>query len=227
MIFAAGMGTRLQPWTFTKPKALVEYNKVPLLEIVIKKLLSFGFNNIVINVHHFADMIEDFLKKNKNFGAEILFSDERTLLLDTGGGLKKAKPFLETGEPFLLYNVDIFSEINLTEFYNLHLKNDSLATLAMKNRNTSRALVFDDDNYLCSWKNNSTGDEKIARENNKSKIQLAFSGIHIVNSEIFKLISEDGVFSIIDLYLRLAKDYKISAYTEDSFWLDLGRKVNF
>jgi len=227
MIFAAGLGTRLQPWTFTKPKALIEYNKTPLLELVILKLKHYGFSEIVINVHHFASQIEEFIAKNRKFGLDIIISDERDLLLDTGGGLKRARTFLESNEPFLIYNVDILSKINLNDFYNFHIQSKSIATLAVQERKTSRSLVFDEENYLCSWKNNSTGEEKIARISEKTKKHFAFDGIHFVNPEIFQLIEEDGVFSIIDLYLRLAKNHKISAFAENTFWLDMGRKKNF
>jgi NDP-sugar pyrophosphorylase family protein len=227
MIFAAGLGTRLQPWTNTKPKALVEFNKIPLLEIIIKKLINYNFNEIVINVHHFAEQIEDFLKKKNYYGIDIFLSDERELLLDTGGGLKKAQNFLKGTEPFLLYNVDIFSDINLIEFYNYHIKNSALVTLAVKERETSRSLVFSNDNYLCHWQNNVTGEKKISRQLSNNLKKYAFSGIHIVNTEVFELIEEEGVFSIIDLYLRLATTFKISAYNENSFWLDMGKKENF
>lgn len=227
MIFCAGLGTRLQPLTNNNPKALVEYKGVPLLELVIRKLIGENINQVIVNVHHFAEQIEEFLKAKNNFGIEISISDERNLLLDTGGGLLKAKNFFCDNEPFLLYNVDILSEIDLKKFYKCHLENNSLATLAVKERNTSRALIFDETGALCYWQNNKTGEKKLSRQPKGEILKFAFSGIHIVNPEIFDYIDEKGVFSIIDLYLRLAKNHKISYYQDDSFWIDMGKKENF
>jgi len=227
MIFAAGLGTRLQPWTNNKPKALIEYKQVPLLEIVINKLKKTGFKQIVINVHHFAEQIIEFLKNKNYFDCDIYISDETDLLLDTGGGLKKAEHFFDSEKPFLVYNVDILSEIDLLDFYNNHLKNNSLATLAVQKRETSRVLFFDSENNLCSWKNLKTNQEKIARHTFLQTNYFAFSGLHIISPKIFELIEEKGSFSIIDLYLRLAKDNKISYYLDSKDWKDMGKKENF
>ncbi|MBE9468880.1 MAG: nucleotidyltransferase family protein [Bacteroidetes bacterium] len=223
MIFAAGFGTRLQPLTNNKPKALVEINGTTLLEIVINRLKFFGFNDIIINVHHFSDMIIDFLKKNNNFNTNITISDESGAILDTGGGLKKASWFFNDNKAFLVHNVDVISDINLSEMYNKHIKSDAIATLAVRNRNSSRYFLFDEDKSLCAWKNTKTNEIKIAKETNFKLTPFAFSGIHVINPEIFKQINEKGKFSIVDVYLKLAATNKIMAFNHDkSLWFDVG-----
>ncbi|MCF8297025.1 MAG: nucleotidyltransferase family protein [Saprospiraceae bacterium] len=227
MIFAAGLGTRLQPITNNIPKALVELKGTPLLEIVIKKLISFGFDEIIVNVHHFADLVTDFLKTKNNFGIKIEISYEQDLLLDTGGGLKKASWFFNDSKPFLVYNVDVLSDIDLQDFYNFHIQSKSLATLAVRNRETSRYLLFNKENILCGWKNIKTGEIILARSNEKNLTPIAFSGIQIIDPKIFKFINQDGKFSIINSYLELAKKHKISAYNhDDTIWMDLGKIEN-
>jgi len=227
MIFAAGKGTRLQPLTNDIPKALVKVNNITLLEIIINKLKHFGFNDIIINVHHFAEQIKDFLNKNNNFGIKITISDESSLLLETGGGLKKAAWFFDDNKPFLIHNVDILSDINLSELYDFHIQSQSLATLAVMHRNTSRYFLFDKHNKLCGWQN-LKNDSIIKCNDTKEKLfPLAFSGIHIVNPSIFALMNEEGVFSITNVYIRLAALQKISAYNHTtSHWLDLGTIEN-
>jgi len=227
MILAAGMGTRLQPHTFTRPKALVEVKGIPLLEIVIRKLIKHGFNDIIINVHHFADQIVNFLKQKQNFGIAISISDETGLLLDTGGGILKARDFFNDSQPFLVHNVDILSNINLTDLYAFHLKYHPLATLAVKDRKTSRSLLINANHELCGWTNNHTGATVISKVNEEELISLAFSGIHVVNPEIFPLINEKGVFSITNTYLCLAKNHSILTWRHDNdFWIDMGRIEN-
>lgn len=225
MIFAAGRGTRLQPLTNKKPKALIEINGITMLELVIGKLKKYGISEFVINVHHFADQIIDFLNKKNNFNSIIHISDEREMLLETGGGLKKAEKFLsKNDEDFLVYNVDIFSNIDIFDLVKFHKKSKAIVTLAMQKRNSSRQLLFDEKNYLCAWKNILSGEIKKSRLVNGKLKSLAFSGIHLINPKIFKLISETGKFSIIDMYLRIAKNYKISAYKHNySSYLDLGK----
>ncbi|MBN1250499.1 MAG: nucleotidyltransferase family protein [Bacteroidales bacterium] len=225
MILAAGLGTRLMPLTENKPKALVEIKGTPLLEIIINKLKSEGFTDIIINVHHFGNQIVEFLKSKNNFNINIQISDETDKLLDTGGGIYNAKWFLEREKSFLVYNVDIISDINLQKMYWSHIQTNALVTLAVKERETSRILQFDtENNQLCRWKNLTTGEKKISRQSESNLYTSAFSGIHILNSDIFNLITEKGSFSIIDTYLRLAKDYKIISYQHDnSSWFDLGR----
>ncbi|MCX6150834.1 MAG: nucleotidyltransferase family protein [Ignavibacteriales bacterium] len=227
LIFAAGLGTRLKPLTDNKPKALVEVKNIPLLELAITKLKYSGIDEIIINVHHFADMIVDFLKRKNNFGINIAISDESDLLLDTGGGLKKAAWFFDNGKPFLVYNVDVFSNIDLNKLYQTQLTANSIATLAVRNRATQRYLLFDDDNILCGWKNIKTGETKIARQSSSQMHPLANSGIQIINPQIFELMPEENIFSIIELYLKLVGNYKIIAFNhDDNFWLDLGKKEN-
>jgi N-acetyl-alpha-D-muramate 1-phosphate uridylyltransferase len=223
MIFAAGLGTRLRPLTNTKPKALVEINGVSLLEITIKNLIRYGFNDIVINVHHFSQQVIDFLKSKNNFGIKINISDETDLLLDTGGGLKKAAPLLSGKDPILIHNVDIISDINLRQLYNIHIKNKSLATLACMERNSSRQFLINEKNELCGWRNNKTGEQKISRPNEEYLKPVSFCGIHVISPDLLHMINEEGVFSIIELYLRLAKRYII--YIQDfneNKWIDVG-----
>lgn len=227
MVLAAGMGTRLQPLTLTKPKALVEINGTPILEIILKKVIRSGFNEIIVNVHHFADQIIDFLKRNNNFGASITISDETDILMDTGGGLVKASWFFDDGKPFLVHNIDILSDINLQHLYNHHCAKNALATLAIKDRKTSRSLLINKDGELSGWKNHQTGQTIIARGNESDLLPMPFSAIHVMDPKIFPLITETGKFSIMDTYLRLAKDHVIQTYRHDAdFWFDIGRIEN-
>ena len=223
MILAAGHGTRLKPLTDNKPKALVEVQGKTLLEIIILQLKQFGFTDIIINVHHFANQIIDFVNKN-DFGVNIEISDERDKLLDTGGGILKAKDFFSDEKAFLVHNVDILSDIDLFDLFKSHIKSDALATLAVKQRTTSRQLLFDSEGNLCQWKNVQTGEIKNAREPFGELSPFAFSGIHILSTEIFKQITQQGAFSIIDTYLQLAKHFPIKSYIHNySKWYDMGR----
>ena len=223
IIFAAGLGTRLIPLTTDKPKALVEFNGQPLISRVIKKLIHSGVTDIIINVHHYAEKIMEYIQQNK-WEANITFSDERRFLLDTGGGLKKASYFFNDNKPFFAYNVDILSDIDLTELYEYHIKNHSIATLAVKNRKSSRILLFNKNLQLVGWENQSTNEIKLVKEiENPIEYKMAFSGIHIIEPEIFNLINETGCFSIIDVYLRLAENEVIKAFVHDkNYWFDLG-----
>ena len=222
MIFAAGLGTRLQPTTYNKPKALVEVGGKPLLEHLIRRLAASGFDQIIINVHHFASQIIDFLQNNNNFGIEITISDESARLLDTGGGLKKAAPFFDD-EAFLLHNVDVISDIDLAHFLAVHRESRALATLAVRGRHSSRYLLFNHDNELCGWKNANDGTIRIVRGKQAELIPLAFSGIHAIDPQIFTLMPAEEKFSIIELYLALARKQKIVAYDHSpSYWQDVG-----
>ncbi|MEG8990749.1 nucleotidyltransferase family protein [Ignavibacteria bacterium 4148-Me] len=225
-ILAAGLGTRLRPLTDSTPKALIKINGIPLLEIIIKRLIKFGFNKITINVHHLAEQIIDFIEKNK-FDADIFISDERNLLLDTGGGLKKASSFFDDGFPFLIHNVDVLSDINLIDFYEYHKNQDAIATIAVQKRNSSRYFLFDNENNLCGWKNSKTSETKIVRASSTPLNEYAFSGIHIVNPDIFNHFPRDDVFSIIDFYLAVAVEKRITFYDHSkNFFFDLGKKEN-
>lgn len=223
MIFAAGLGTRLYPLTLDKPKALVEIAGKTLLQLAIEKVSSAGYNELVINVHHFGDLIIEYLAKNNNFGVSITISDERDQLLDTGGAILKAAPWLEGDKPFLVYNVDILSDIDLLLFRKYHEERGGLVTLAVRDRNTSRYLAFDESMQLAGWRNIKTGEE-IASRNMQNCRLLAFSGIQLIEPAIFKLITETGSFPLIPLYLRLAADQRIIGYHDHStLWMDLGK----
>ncbi len=227
MIFAAGLGTRLRPLTHDKPKALVEINGIPLLEIVIERLKGFGFTDIIINIHHKAQQVIDFTKTKNNFDISITFSDESEKLLDTGGGLKKAGWFFDTEETFLLCNVDILSDIDLRAIYQSHTDSDALVTLAVNNSKNSRSLLFNENNHLMGWMNHETGETKPSRSDTGSLSPLTFSGIHVISPRIFDLIEEKGAFSIIDLYLRLAQKHVITGFHHSpKLWLDVGTHQN-
>jgi MurNAc alpha-1-phosphate uridylyltransferase len=223
MIFAAGLGTRLKPFTNSKPKALAEINGISLLEIAINRLIRFGFDEIIINVHHFPNQIIDFLKSKNNFGIQISVSDETGVLLDTGGGLKKAAHFFNDGKPFLVHNVDIVSNIDLEHLYATHLRNNCLATLACMERVSSRQLLINSKNELCGWKNNATGEVKISKEHESFLKAISFCGIQVISNKLLNLILEDGSFSLITLYLRLASNNCIMTENfENITWIDLG-----
>lgn len=227
MILAAGLGTRLRPLTNDCPKALVEINNRTLLEITIERLKTFGVNEIIVNVHHHAPKIVEYLKSKNNFGIRIEISREDDLLLDTGGGLKKAAWFFLEGnstEPFLLHNVDVLSNIDLRRMTEFHKQQNALATLAVRQRNSSRQLLFDENNLLVGRRKSAESTNEIVRPSAKQQ-PLAFSGIHVISPRLLNLITEEGVFSIIDTYLRLAADgEKIAAFRADQYhWRDLGR----
>lgn len=224
MIFAAGLGTRLLDETSDKPKALVEVGGKTLLQHTIEKLRNEGITEIVVNIHHFPEKIKTFLKDN-DFGVRIYISDESEKLLDTGGGLKKAAAFLTGNEPILIHNVDIVSNLSLKKPAEFHEKSGALATLAVRKRQTQRCLKFDADNRLVGWINKNNGETKISvRENFETAAEMAFSGIHIVQPEILKLMPKEDKFSIIDLYIELAKTHVIKGYLDNSeIWMDLGK----
>lgn len=222
MIFAAGIGTRLKPITNTKPKALVEAGGKTLLQINIEQLIDFGIKDIVINVHHFSEQIINFLESNKFFNINIQISDESDFLLDTGGGLKKAANLLQGDEPVILKNVDIYSDIDYNKMLEYHIKSGSIATLAVKSRESSRYLRFNSNNNLCGWVNTRTN-EKIITRNDKEIKLLAFSGIHIISPQIFDLLPNEQVFGIIQPYLEISKKFPISGYQhDDDIWFDIG-----
>ncbi|MCG7281432.1 nucleotidyltransferase family protein [Chryseobacterium taklimakanense] len=222
LIFAAGKGTRLKPFTDHHPKAMAKVNGIPLLERNIKYLQSFGINDFVINVHHFGQQIVDFLKENNNFNAKIEISDEHAELLETGGGLVFARRFLDFGEDFLIMNADILTDMNITDFVNYHQKNKDFATLAVSDRNSSRKLLFNEDVILRGWMNVQSGEQRLA-EFNKGFKALAFSGIHCINPEIFNKIKRTGKFSIMEEYLDLMLTEKIHGYEHNAQLVDVGR----
>jgi len=224
MIFAAGLGTRLQNETITKPKALVEIGGKPLLQRAIEKLKNEGISEIVVNVHHFSDLVISFIKE-KDFGIPVHISDETENLLDTGGGLKKAARFFVGAEPVLVYNVDIISNMNFSQLIAEHRKSGALVTLVVRNRKTQRYFKFDAEKRLVGWINRKTGETKVSNSENFDKaIEMAYSGIHIFNPEIFPLMPETDRFSVTDFYLELAKTQKIMGFYDDSdLWMDVGK----
>lgn len=227
MIFAAGLGTRLKPLTDTMPKALVPVAGKPLLQHTIEKLTAAGFDEIIINIHHFADQIINFIETNRSFGIRIAFSDERAQLLDTGGGIKKAAWFFDDDRPFLVHNVDILSTVDLREVMNHHLNSEVPATLVCSMRETTRYLLFNEQHHLSGWINRKTGETKSPYPDFQpdNYTQLAFSGIQVLHPS---LLSEMNTFadrfSIIDFYLSLCATHKITAYLpQKGTILDVGK----
>ena len=222
LIFAAGKGTRLKPFTDSHPKALALVNDVPLLERNIKYLQSFGVTEFVINVHHFGEQIVEFLEKNNHFGAKIDISDEKDELLETGGGLLFAQKYLENEENFLIMNADILTDLNIHELVKFHETHLPLATLAVSDRNSSRKLFFNSEMVLKGWMNKNSGETKMAEFNNNFK-ELAFSGIHCINSSIFDKIKRRGKFSIMEEYLDLMFENEILGFQHEARLIDVGR----
>jgi NDP-sugar pyrophosphorylase family protein len=225
MILAAGLGTRLRPLTDDRPKALVEVAGRTLLDITLSRLRSAGVNEAIVNAHHFADMVVEYLKAKQNFGMRIEVSRE-DLLLDTGGGLKKAAHFfLESPDrPFFLHNVDVISNVDLGRMLDVHRQRQALATLAVQDRETSRYLLFDEDLQLCGRQLGQDGTAELVRSAPRLRA-LAFSGIHVISPRLLTLMKEEGAFSIITTYLRLAgQGETISGFRADPYyWRDLGK----
>jgi NDP-sugar pyrophosphorylase family protein len=222
MIFAAGLGTRLQPLTNDRPKALVELGGKPLLYHVIRKLEAEGIQDIVINIHHFPQKMTQFIKAWKG-SARLHISDESGLLLETGGALVHARDLLLSFEqPVLIHNVDVVSDINIQSMHEYHKSKGVLATLAMRDRSTSRYLLSDKKGYVKAWKNVKTRAYK--GDVSADLRPLAFSGIHIVEPDFLRQIKQKGKFSIIDEYIKLAPEFGVSAFPHDNdFWMDVGR----
>ena len=226
LILAAGLGTRLKPITDTIPKALFEVHGITLLEHALTHLKANRIREVIINVHHFPDMILDFLKAHDKFGLEIAISDESDELLETGVGLRKAAWFFSDGNPFLVRNVDVLSELDLEKMLIFHNQSQSMVTLAVRNRETSRYFLFNEQHQLSGWENRKNGERKITRQAG-SYHPLAFSGIQIVSPTIFPLINEIGKFSLTELYLRISADLPIIGYREEnSYWHDAGKLIS-
>jgi mannose-1-phosphate guanylyltransferase len=227
MILVAGLGTRLRPLTDDRPKALVEVAGRTLLEITLSRLSAFGIRDVIINVHHFADKIVDYLKAHKNFGMRIEISRE-DMLLDTGGGLKKTGWFFledsAADEPFILHNVDVLSMIDLLRMVRVHLEKKALATLAAQQRDSSRLLLFDESLRLCGRRAGRDLEPEIVCPSANLR-PLAFCGVHVISPRFLRMMQEDGVFSIIDSYLRLAaRGESILGFPADEYyWRDLGK----
>lgn len=225
LIFAAGKGTRLKPFTDHHPKALAVVNEIPLLERNIRYLQRFGINDFVINVYHFGDQIVDFIKKNDSFGAQIEISDEKEELLETGGGLVFAKKFLDLDEDFIIMNADILTDLNLNDLVKFHQQKNDFATLAVSDRVSSRKLLFNENKVLRGWLNVETGEQRLA-EFNKGFKPLAFSGIHCINPRIFNKIKRTGKFSIMEEYLDLMHTEEIHGFEHQAHLIDVGKPAS-
>ena len=223
MIFAAGVGSRLHPVTSNKPKALVEVDGKTMLEHTLLHLKTHGITDVIINIHHFPGMIEEFVHNHGAFGMNVSFSREGKLL-DTGGGLKEAAWFFNDDEPILLRNVDILSNLNLREMIRMHRHHQPLATLAVSNRQSSRYLLFDAQNRLCGWKHVKEKRQNVVRETEHLN-KRAFNGIHVIDPALLTLLPNKKVFSITEAYLKACKDHAILAFQDNSsYWFDIGTR---
>ncbi len=211
MIFAAGLGTRFKPWTDHHPKALAVVNGKSLLQRNIEYLQEYGIRDVVVNVHHFADQIIDAVTANQGWGSNVIISDERDEVLETGGGLLKARPLLEDREPFVTINVDILTNLNLTNLIAFHQKHQPLISFGVTNRKTSRNFLFDEANRLCGWRNNVTGQERISIAK-PGLIEKGYSCVVVFEQAVFSKIRQTGKFSLTDTYLDLATDHLILGY---------------
>lgn len=224
MILAAGLGSRLKPWTDKHPKALAIVNGKSLLQRNIEYLQQYGIKEVIVNVHHFADQIIDAINQNKGWGSNITISDETTEVLETGGGLQKAAWYFNDADCFVLMNADVLTNMNLAEMIQLHKQSSALATLAVSNRETSRYFLFDDQNNLRGWRNVKTGEEKPTPLPPVRLSQKAFSGIHVISNKIFSLIKQHGKFSMVDVYLDLCADKIIQSFDHSaSKFIDVGK----
>lgn len=211
MILAAGFGTRLKPWTDEHPKALFPINGKSLLQRNVEYLQQHGIYDVVVNVHHFADQIETAVSEAKGWGSKITISDERDAILETGGGLKKARPLLDNGEAFVLMNADILTRLDLGQMMEQHHREQPLVTLAVTRRESSRHFLLSNSKTLCGWGNTATGETKIPRAETPL-FPFAFSGIHIIEPALFPLITREGKFSMVDVYLDLCAAHSIMGY---------------
>jgi MurNAc alpha-1-phosphate uridylyltransferase len=223
MILAAGLGTRLKPFTDKHPKALAIVNGKTILQRNIEYLASFGIKDVIVNVHHFADQIVDLIKHNDGFASSITVSDETKEVLETGGGLMRAKEFFDDNRPFVLLNVDILTNMNIDKMIDHHTSSKALATLCVSQRKTSRYFLFDENNNLCGWRNVNVNQETIVRPAN-NYFEKAFWGIHVISPQIFELVKQEGKFSIVDVYMDLCKTHTITAFDDaDSKFIDVGK----
>lgn len=228
MIFAAGLGTRFKPWTDHHPKALAMVNGKSLLQRNIEYLQQYGIFDVVVNVHHFSDQIIEAVHAAKGWGSRVEISDESGEVLETGGGLLKARPFLESKEPFITLNADILTNLNLKKLLEFHQQKKALVSFGVTDRKSSRNLLFDNELQLAGWKNNSTGAIRMARAEFTGKedslIPKAYSCVVVFESAIFSLIRQSGKFSLIDVYLDLAAEYPIFGYEHSGDLLvDVGK----
>lgn len=223
MIFAAGLGTRFKPWTDKHPKALALVNNKSLLQRNVEYLQQYHITDVVVNVHHFADQIIAAVEENKGWGSNIIISDERNEVLETGGGLLNAKQLLQSNEPFITLNADILTNLNINDLISFHKKNNALISFGITNRKSSRSFLFDESNRLCGWENSSTGEKKIAI--NKEPLHaMGYSCVAVFEQAVFTLIPQKGKFSLTDTYLSLAPNHLIMGYDHsgDQF-IDVGK----
>lgn len=230
IIFAAGLGTRLRPLTNDRPKALVEVGGVPMLERVARRLIAAGCDDITVNVHHFAQKVIDFLAAKEHFGVTMHVSDERDLLLDTGGGILKARQWLDGNEPFVVHNADILTTVDLGEMVESHRRSGAMATLLVKDRSTSRYLLFDREQRMRGWTNRSTGEVKPAGLNAEGLNLRAFGGVHVLSPQIFALLEKydrlnGPKFSTMPFYIDICTEHYLRGYEPDApyLWLDVGK----
>lgn len=237
MIFAAGLGTRLKPYTIHAPKAMVEVAGRPMIAHQMEKLHNTGFQRVVINVHHFAQQIIDYVTANNGFGLDVVFSDETGLLLDTGGGIRKALSLFDNDKPILIHNVDVFSNTDLAALYNNHIDEGADASLLVSRRNTSRYLILDNEDNLVAWKNMQTREVRTTHNGIQPALERldadeefyrlrAFSGIHVISPTLFPLLKRsEEVFSIINFYWQHSANYRIRCVeAPDNFrWVDAGK----
>lgn len=229
MIFAAGLGSRFKPWTDHHPKALALVNGKSLLQRNIEYLQQYGITDVVVNVHHFADQIIEAVEKNKGWGSNVVISDERSEVLETGGGLLKAKPLLEGDEPFVTLNVDILTNLNLHDLLVFHAQHKPLVSIAVTNRKTARNFLFDDEDKLCGWRNITTGEEKgpvlyYNEEEKKKLVEKAYSCVVVFEQRFFSLIKQTGKFSLTEPYLDLAAEHTILGYDHSGdVFVDVGK----
>jgi NDP-sugar pyrophosphorylase family protein len=223
IIFSAGLGTRFKPWTDAHPKALALINGKTLLQRNIEYLQQFGIRDVVVNVHHFADQIISAIEKNKGWGSQVSISDETKEVLETGGGLLKARTFFEGKDPFVSLNVDVLTNFDLHKLMHFHQENKPLVSFAVSNRNTSRYVLLNEQHRMCGWKNQTTGEERIVIPD-QPLIARAYSCVVIYQPEIFSVIKQQGKFSIMETYLQLAADHTIMALEHSADkWVDVGR----
>ena len=211
IIFSAGLGTRFKPWTDAHPKALAIVNGKSLLQRNIEYLQQYGIKDVVVNIHHFPQQIIDAIKQNNGWGSNVIVSDESNEVLETGGGLIKAKHLLENDKPFVSLNVDILTDLNLGKLMTFHQEHKPLVSFGVTNRKSSRVLLFDNDNRLCGWRNKQTGEDKVSIDK-PGLVEKAYSCVVIYQPEIFSLIKQTGKFSIMESYLDLAANHVILGY---------------
>ncbi len=225
MILAAGLGSRLKPWTNSHPKALAVINGKTLLQRNIEYLQQYGIKEVVVNVHHFGNQVIKAIEENNGWGSKVTVSDETEEVLETGGGLLKAAPFFSDCNPIVLLNADILTDMNLHAMIGYHQEKKPLVTLATTNRATSRYFLFDEGNNLCGWRNVITSEERPANSlKAEQKTARAFSGIHVIESRIFSLIKQRGKFSMVDVYMDLMQDYTIKSFDHsENRFVDVGK----